>query len=456
MKPGREKRMKTRRSYYMFLIKIVSLLAAGFLLVNIVMWVYYRANVRSIGHYLFTGRVDEAASVIADYLGAPPSRLKAWFLSRVYNVVIVYTENGKISWIAGDVEKGSASGRSRNTAPGHMTRMRKMMPGMSSHTMHRMLSMHYRETQLGQNRVVSIYIPPNLKKRNYLAPFFFTAVIVGLVVTVVFLSVKKTLGPLDRIMEASERIGKGDLSYRIPNTRNTQFGKVAEAFNTMTEKLGAMLGTQRELLHLISHELRSPLARINVALEMKDKQRSSRIIKQEVQEIDGLVGKVLELSRIDYVNPRESADRFQLDEVLRKIIQKYPEGVIQFTSAVGSSSITANAVLVEKAFSNLIDNAVKYSDKHRPVVVELSHQAGEYQVVVQNSGPGIPEEEQDKIWQPFFRGTASQKKNVEGKGLGLVIVQKAVKASEGKIFSQSSRQGPTVFRVRLPQTPPTG
>lgn len=150
-----------------------------------------------------------------------------------------------------------------------------------------MMAMTFRnDVYLAGNRVLSIYIPLHLRKRHYFTPFIFLFFVIGLIGLVIFLSVRKTLKPLDRIMEAAGRIGRGDLSYRIQHDRNDDFGKVADAFNTMARKLSAMLSNQRELLHFISHELRTPLARINLALEIKDKNKSARVIKNEIHEYD--------------------------------------------------------------------------------------------------------------------------------------------------------------------------
>ncbi|MCK4804093.1 MAG: HAMP domain-containing histidine kinase, partial [Spirochaetes bacterium] len=275
--------------------------------------------------------------------------------------------------------------------------------------------------------------------------------VIGLIGLIIFLSVKKTLKPLDRIMEAAGRIGRGDLSYRIQHDRNDDFGKVADTFNTMARKLSAMLSNQRELLHFISHELRTPLARINLALEIKDKDKSAQLIKNEIHEIDTLVGQVLDLSRMDYEDQIKKNESIDLVAVLNKIIKKYAGRDIHFNPDAADTEITGSEVLIQKAFSNLIDNAVKYSPEGGVVDIGLRQEDDKYKITIENRGPGLSEKEVDKIWEPFYRGENSRVNNIDGKGLGLVIVKKAIKLSSGDVQVKSSTDGPTVFTVTLPR-----
>jgi signal transduction histidine kinase len=427
--------MKNNASFrYRILIKVVTLFILGFLLISAVMWIFFRNSVRNIGQYLRFGKPDNAVLLITGYLGNPPSKIKAKILTRMYSISIVYTVNGVIVWAT---EAAGPPG-----GPGRM--MGDMMKGMR----HMNIS---RDIPLGRGSVLSIYIPMHPRRRLYFTPFLFFILIVGLIGITISLSVKKTLKPLDRIMEASRSISGGDLSYRIQYNRDDDFGRVAGAFNTMAEKLSSMLSNHRELLHLISHELRTPLARINLALEIQDKEKAAEMIKNEIQEIDTLVGEVLDLSRMDYEDQEKGKESFDLVEMLRGIIKKYNNNEIHIVSSFEAAEISGNEMLLKKAFSNLIDNAVKYSSVGTAVSIGVSKTAGNYETTIKNIGPGISEKELEKIWEPFYRGDNSQHNSASGKGLGLVIVKKAVKLSSGSITVKSSREGPTIFTVSLPE-----
>jgi signal transduction histidine kinase len=450
--------MKSKISYrFKLLLKIVLLLALGFLLINSVMWIFFRNEVRNIGHYLYFRNPEEAVLLIADYMGDPPSRIKARILAQSYNLTIIYSEDGSIIWVA-QRRARSFGAEPPGRGGGMDMRGRGMgMHGMDMGDMERMMEGMMRGKNLGPrwevnvsgNRVVTVMLPMRLHRRYFYNPFYFFFAVLAIIILFIFLSLKKTLRPLDRVIEASDRIGQGDLSHRIRYDRDDDFRKVADAFNTMAVRLSSILTNQRELLQFISHELRTPLARINLALELEDRKRSREIIKNEITEIDTLVGEVSELSRLDNMDSGVNRVRIDLIPLLKSLIHDTGEKRAAFEHGPRSALILAHELLIKKAFANLIDNALKYSDKHEPVLISLKADGTDYIVSVQNGGPGLTEREIENIWEPFFRGTNASKRNIEGRGLGLVIVKKAIELSSGEISVQSSPKGPTQFHVKL-------
>jgi signal transduction histidine kinase len=326
-----------------------------------------------------------------------------------------------------------------------MMNMRRMMENMHGNRGRRF----EHHVLIAPNRSVSIIFPPPFARSRPITPLYFILSIGLLIGLILFFSLRRTFSPLDRIIEASGSIGEGDLSHRIEYGRGGDFDKVAAAFNTMTTKLSAMLSNQRELLHFISHELRTPLARIRLALELKDKKRSYEIIREEVDEIDSLIGEVSELSRLDNIDREMTRKRLDFASLLHELADDTREQVL-FEQVPSSAPVECNPVLIRKALSNLLDNAVKYSEGKEPVVVSLEGKHEGWEISVKNSGPGIPENEIDRIWEPFYRATNAGISGVEGRGLGLVVVRKAVELCGGRTHVQSSEQGPTIFTVWLP------
>jgi signal transduction histidine kinase len=236
-------------------------------------------------------------------------------------------------------------------------------------------------------------------------PLYFLIIAISIMGLIVFLSVRKTLRPLDRIIEAAERLGEGDLSFRIRDAGDGEFGRVSRAINEMAERLQTMLSTQRELLHMVSHELRTPLARINLALELKDGNEAREAIKNEVHGIDALVEEVLDLSRMESRSRERTITGFDLVSVLEKLIERYGGEKVRFRPEVGEAVISGHLFLVKKLFSNLLDNAVKYSEEDNPVAISLAEDGDAYRATFMNSGAGISEDDLLKIWQPFYGGT---------------------------------------------------
>jgi signal transduction histidine kinase len=285
---------------------------------------------------------------------------------------------------------------------------------------------------------------------------------VGLLVgSILFVLLRRTFSPLDRIIEASQSIGEGDLSHRIEYGRGDDFDKVAHAFNTMTSKLSSMITNQRDLLHLISHELRTPLARIRLALELKDSKNSYTLIRDEVEEIDSLIGEVSELARLDSMDRETGRKELDLVTLLKELIEKSEKPVL-FNHAREQAVVVSNPLLLRKAVSNLLDNAAKYSPSGEAPVVTLREEAAAgaasgaaacaaaWEIAIQNNGPGLSERELLKIWEPFYRGANTAATGAEGRGLGLVVVRRSVELCGGSIEVSSSVKGPTLFRLRLP------
>ncbi len=419
------------------LIRIVASAATGMLLITVVIWIFFRNEVKSIGDYLKYGKREDAVMLISGYIGDPPSKFRAKILSRTYGITFVYYVDGRLVWVVESRWRRLADDRFRMM---HM--MRDMMGGRGE-------KRNRADVHLSKNRVLTLIFPPLPPHRSIFSPFVGTAFIIFMIGLTVFLLVKRALKPVDKIILAAERVGRGDLTYRIQHETDDDFKKVAHAFNTMTEKLVSMLENQRELLHLISHELRTPLARINLALEMKDRNKSQAVIKGEIREIDNLVEDVLDLSRMSSAQKYKSVEPVDLVSVLREMIEAYGNKV-RFFSNLSDVHVNGNEMLLKKAFANLIENAVKYSKEDEPVEVRLSKEGEGCRLTFKNNGPGIAKDEMTKIWEPFFRGRNSRTVDAQGKGLGLVVVKKAIELSAGNVAVESSRDGPTLFTVHLP------
>ena len=417
--------------------RIAVLLVLAFFLFGFLIWFFFQTSAKNIGLALFTGHRETALKLIENYIGDPPSKLKAGILARMYGMYIIYEKNNKIKWAKGTPPPDFPA----------MIQMDRMMHGMG------MMRMMRRTLEnrivLKSGGVLTIYIPLRVKPQRYFYPqlLLFLAILFIIGATT-FLFLRKTLSPLNEIIKASEKIGMGDLSYRIRYDKKDDFKRVVDAFNSMAGKLGTMLAMQREMLHVISHELRTPLARMALAAEMKNRDRAISVIKQEINEINSLIEQVLELSRIQSHDGTKSTENINLRKMIEEIIEPYRDRI----SINGSDKdiyIQSNKFLLEKIISNLVENAIKYSPAESKVEIQIGEENEEAVLSVKNEGPGIPEDEINKIWEPFYRGSSSKIYSTDGKGLGLVIVKKAVELLGAKIYVKSHLEGPTIFTLKI-------
>lgn len=274
--------------------------------------------------------------------------------------------------------------------------------------------------------------------------------------------------PIVELREASKKFAAGQLNARVgSNTENRhdEIGDLASDFNLMAKRLESMINGQHKLLGDISHELRSPLARLQVAQEILEKKSpdTDRVMllrmATEISRLNDLIGKVLEINRIGSHEKGLEKSEFDLGEVLKKICSdgqfesqaNHVEIDYSFSEPV---KIMANQELIEQAIENILRNAIKYSPQNSQVHVGLTREEknGAISITVIDSGPGIPEEHLNRIFEPFFRCHDDRDRKTGGVGLGLSIAQKAVSAHHGTICLTNLAEGGLKAEIVLPLT----
>jgi signal transduction histidine kinase len=258
---------------------------------------------------------------------------------------------------------------------------------------------------------------------------------------------QRLLRPLKELNDGVRRLGEGDLAVSVPHTTRDEFGTLTEAFNRMAARVREMIVTRDQLLIDVSHELRSPLTRMKVALELMpdDAQRSRLSI--DVAEMERMVAGLLELERLRS-GRGVTLVRQDIVPMLREVIASYedrPPGVEFVLDGVSEVLLDVDAEQVKTVMRNLLENAVKYSlPDSRAVRVTVSRHDGGAVVRVADDGVGIPGEDIERIFEPFYRVDRSRSKESGGYGLGLSICKRVMEAHGGTIrLEPSSRRGAT-------------
>ena len=263
------------------------------------------------------------------------------------------------------------------------------------------------------------------------------------------------LRPIRRLTAAAETVAAtGDLTERVTVHGNDELGRLAVRFNGMLAALQESVGRQRRLVADASHELRTPLtaARTNVDLLREgklpedEKRRALDEASVELDALTTLVSDLVELARGEERKLR--VEDVQLDELVEGVVERARARAphAMFVTSLTPTKVRVDSVLLERAVSNLLDNAVKYSPAGAPI--EVSVREGE--VVVADHGPGVGEEDLPRIFDRFYRAAAARSK--PGAGLGLAIVREAAEAHGGQATVESSPSG-ALFRLTLPATP---
>lgn len=270
--------------------------------------------------------------------------------------------------------------------------------------------------------------------------------------------------PLQRLRRAFDRFGAGDLAVRTSadlKGRRDEIAELSRDFDAMADRIAQLMAGRERLLHDVSHELRSPLARLHVAAGLA-RQDPSRIeqslnrIEREAGRLNELVSGLLMLSRIESGNAA-SADHFDLRALCEAVaadadFEGSHRGVrIGFEADTPDDApMDGNLELIRRAVENVVRNALHVSTAGQQVTVRFTHDASQhmYRILVSDQGPGVPPQLLQSMFEPFVQAQA----NKGGFGLGLSIAQRAVAAHGGRAVATNRAQGGLDVRIELPTT----
>jgi signal transduction histidine kinase len=264
--------------------------------------------------------------------------------------------------------------------------------------------------------------------------------------------------PVLKLQKTVERFGEGDLSARAETGRKDEIGRLAQTFNRMAERTQTLLEAERRLLLDISHELRSPLARLGVAVELArsggDRDKALDRIEQESLRLNSLVGELLQVTRAEGDPAAMRREAVRLDELLREIvdtaeIEAEARGARIELAEAPEFELSADAELLRRAIENVLRNAIRYTPGGAAVNVSLSKRGHSAVVAVRDLGPGVPEESLGRIFDAFYRVGDDRGRNTGGVGLGLAIARRAISLHNGKITAKNANPG-LLVEIELP------
>jgi signal transduction histidine kinase len=237
----------------------------------------------------------------------------------------------------------------------------------------------------------------------------------------------------------------------VPVVRNDEIGEVARAFNQMTGRVQQMIDDRERLLADVSHELRSPLARIKVALELLPEGDKRGSISQDIREMESLTTVLLEREKVrTQVGSSDGKETINLVTLAGEVIDGFRNSTpaVELNVPPQNVEINGEAALIKVLIHNLVDNAVKFSlPDSGPVELSLSQTLDRTQIIVEDDGPGIPADKVAEIFEPFVKLNPARGHR-RGYGLGLNLCQRIVQAQGGTIeISQRSGRGTRVLVV---------
>ena len=269
--------------------------------------------------------------------------------------------------------------------------------------------------------------------------------------------------PMRKLRDGFDRVAQGDLSVRLfpaMRRRHDELSEVARDFDSMAERLELLVSAREQLLHDVSHELRSPLARLQLAIGLARQnegnvENSLQRIEHEAGRLDKMIGELLALSRAEN-NSLPDEEYFDLYGLVDAVVSdaRYEaqipgvDIVLQASSDV-DYTVKGNAELMRRAVDNIVRNALRFSSHGQRVTVVLTRIEQLFQIEVSDQGPGVEESKLSSIFDPFVRVKSAM--SGKGYGLGLAITRKVVLAHGGQVEARNGEQEGLVITLRIPR-----
>jgi len=332
---------------------------------------------------------------------------------------------------------------------------------------------------LGVSVVLSIIImklllgdPADTESKAYFIWWLSSHLLVLLVVSgAVMLFVTRSITrPVHWLRSAAQKLASGELVARVERksgqVRPTlEMEALIKDFNHMAERVEELVASQRELIANVSHELRSPLARLSLAVDLlrqfpEDRDEHLTRFENELGKLNGLIERLLTLSRLESSTALLKEDFFDLADLTAEVIadvqfEASRRGCSVATIRSEQCPIVGDQALLRSALENIMRNAVQYSDEGTTVAVELGRDPTDRATLtVTDKGPGLSEEELARIFQPFFRGGEARARRSNGHGLGLAIASKAIAIHGGSLSANSTGSG-LALTIHLPMRFPS-
>jgi two-component system sensor histidine kinase CpxA len=273
--------------------------------------------------------------------------------------------------------------------------------------------------------------------------------------------------PIRRIQAGARALASENLDARVSaglEGRNDELAVLARDFDAMADQLRANRSATTQLLRDMSHELRSPLARMRVAVGLArqppaDFPRQLDRLETEIERLDAMISQILKLARLQGTNVLSAREPFDIDEVIEEVVRDASfEGAVKNCSVdvkgAARRGILGNRELLRSAIENVLRNAVRYSPAGASVDVGVADMGvgdtGGVQISIRDRGPGVPPAELERIFEPFYRVAESRDRDSGGEGIGLAITAQVMKAHGGSAKAQNAAAGGLEVRLSLP------
>ena len=264
-----------------------------------------------------------------------------------------------------------------------------------------------------------------------------------LLIAVAIIFLKNQTRPIINLAKASEKFGRGELFENFIPSGALEIRQAGYEFDRMRKRIIRHLNQRSEMLSGISHDLRTPLTRMKLQLAFVKDEKISKKLSNDITEMEKMLNEYLNFSSSRSV---EKTETFDLSELLETIVQKYEKNKIT-TDIPERVYLDGRKNLIQRCLNNLIDNSIKYSEK---ILISLKKSANNITITVDDDGPGIPKNERENVFKPFYKIDKSRGDSKSSVGLGLSIASDIVRSHGGNILLETSPKDGLRVKIFLP------
>ena len=298
----------------------------------------------------------------------------------------------------------------------------------------------------------------NPKMTQAVNPTFLLETILGislLILLIAFLLVQRIISPIQTIQDGTTKIGSGELKHRISIKQKDELGILAKEINLLANNVEDMLEAKQRLNLGVSHELRSPLTRARVQIEMLEQSPKKDELLNEINAMETIISNLLNSEAINYGHKKLDLKTFHIESKVKALIANAPylENIqTSITSDIKNTEIEADEALIEVTLKNILENASRFSPSNS-ALIELTLEAINSQsirITIRDFGPGFNTDDLEKVTEPFFRTSQSRSRDSGGFGLGLYLCKQIVLAHAGLLEIKNHPDQGAVVSVEIP------
>jgi len=276
-----------------------------------------------------------------------------------------------------------------------------------------------------------------------------------LVLLICYGLVQRIFRPIKSIEEGATRIGQGELEHRIDVKQKDELGSLAQKINQLTVNVQEMLAAKQRLNLGISHELRSPLTRARLEVELLEDSKIKEDLLNEINAMETIIANLLDSEAINYGYKKLKLELFELSDMISQMIQRrgfLSNSNITFIPLDYAAQVEADQILFEVMIKNILENAIRYNPvEGEPIQVWVEQEEDTYKIKIRDFGPGFSKEDLTKVTEPFYRTGQSRSRQSGGFGLGLYLCKQIVEAHQGTIAITNHEETGAVVALTIPK-----